>query len=320
MHARFDTSLEALRSRLRTGAATRSSVLRELSNHLEDHTSELMRQRGLSREEASTEALRTFGDLKEIASDLSFVHNQGTWRETALSALPHLVVALLFASHQWLEPVWLGAALLLTGSMSALGWRMGRPIWMYPWLGYTIFPFLLAGTVSIATMGYGIWAIVAHGYTPTNPMSWVLGMGLGVVGITLISYLLIWVSHRDWTHAALLVLPIPFLSVALLAFDRGTYTRLEEADIQTGLLFMFVALAVGVVVRLGDRTMKISLIGASLPIGFLLSSGALETELRALIAMLLSLPALLLVLAPYLLSLGAPSPSLRPHREPRRHR
>jgi hypothetical protein len=275
-----------------------------LSDHLEDRANELV-AKGLSPEDATAEAVRAFGNAEEIASELSLIHNQGAWRDAALSALPHLIAAALFAFHHWLDPLWLAGAFALIAAMTAIGWRRGRPLWMYSWLGYALFPFLLAGTLSVATVGHAVWTILTEGYSPTNPVSWALGIGLGVLGITLISYLLIWVSQRDWTHAALLVLPIPFLAVSLLAFDRGTYTRLEEADTQTAVLFAFVAFAVAIVVRLGDRLLKIGIIAASLPIGFLLSSNALEADLRFLMAALLSLPALLLVLAPLVLSLGA---------------
>lgn len=314
MPAQFDSHLEALRARLRTGSAAREDVLRELSDHLEDRTVELEAQHGLSHEEARIEAARVFGDAQEIASDLSFVHNQGSWREVFFSALPHLLTALLFASHRWLEPELLIAAFTLALGVSGVGWRHGKPIWMYPWLGYALFPFLLAGTISVATLGNAIWSIVTQGYTPTNPLSWGLGIGLGVLGIALISYLLIWTGRRDWVHAALFVLPIPFLAVSLLAFDRGTYTGLEETATQTAILFVFVAFAVGIVVRVGDRLLKIGLIAASLPIGFLLSSSAMEPDIRIALVILLSLAAALLVAAPFLMSWGPIASPLKRNR------
>lgn len=319
MPAHFDSHLDALRARLRTGSATREDVLRELSDHLEDRTVELEEQQGLSREEARAEATRVFGDAQQIASDLSFVHNQGSWREVLFSILPHLLAALLFASHRWLEPEFLIVAFGLAIGVSGVGWRRGKPIWMYPWLGYALFPFLLAGTISVATVGHAVWSIISQGYTPTNPLSWGLGIGLGVLGVVLISYLLIWTGRRDWVHAALLVLPIPFLAVSLLAFDRGTFTGLEEADAQTAILFVFVAFAVGVVVRIGDRLLKIGLITASLPIGFLLSSRTMESDVRIALVVLLSLAAILLVAAPFLISWRPlASPLKRNHRDVRR--
>lgn len=300
----FAAYLTSLRTHLQMGRLERAGVMRELSTHLEDRTLELM-DRGLSREEAVAEAARRFGDPRAIASELSSVHNQGTWREVGLSALPHLLVAALFASHRWLELEWLGLSLLVAAGVSAFGWARGRPLWTYPWLGYALFPFLLVGTVSLATLGQATWSILTRDYMPTSPLSWAIGLSLGILGVVLVCYLLVWVSKRDWLHASLLILPVPILSLSLLAFDRGTFVRLDEADSQTGLLFLFVALAVGVVVRLKDRSLKLGVLAASLPVGFLLIAGALDADLRTSLAVLLSLPAVVLVLSPLLFSLDA---------------
>lgn len=321
MPAGFTPYLDALRGHLHLGAATEASVLRELSTHLEDRTHEFM-ERGLPRNEAVAEATRTFGNPQRIAAALSFVHNQGTWQEVGLSALPHLLVALLFASHRWLEVEWLLGALLLTAGVGAIGWLRKRSLWAYPWMGFALFPVLLAGTVSLASLGHATWSVLAWGYTPTSPLSWIVGLTLSVLGVVLVAYLVVWVSRRDWVHAALLVMPIPVLSVALLAFDRGGYARLEEADTQTALLFVLVALSVGLFVRVASRPLKAGILGGSLPLAFLISSPLLEGELRVTIALLLSLPAVLLVLTPFLPSLGTrrtysdelPSPMSRPRR------
>ncbi|MBI4236076.1 MAG: hypothetical protein HY688_01800 [Chloroflexi bacterium] len=300
--------LDTLRAHLRLGTSARTGIVRELATHLEDSTQELM-DNGLSREEAATEAARRFGNPRTIAAALSLVHNQGTWPEVALSALPHLLVALLFATHRWLQLEWLGLAVVLAAGVSAVGWIRGRPQWVYAWLGYALFPFLLAGAVSMVTLGQAAWSIVARGYTPTSPLSWAIGLGLSFLGVVLGCYLLVWISRRDWLHASLLVLPIPALSVSLLALDRGTYAHLEQADVQTALLFVLVAGVVAMAVRVGDRLLKAAFLAVSLPLGFLLISGALDADPRVTLAVVLSLPALLLVLSPLLFSLGMPEGS-----------
>ena len=97
-------------------------------------------------------------------------------------------------------------------------------------------------------------------------------------------------------------MPLALLAIALLAFDRGEYVRLEQAGAQTALLFLVVALAVGLSIRLSDRLLKIGVIAAALPVGFLFTSSAMDLNLRILVAAALSLPALLLVLAPLFVS------------------
>ena len=301
MQPSLGTYLSSLRSHLRTGAATRSSVLRELADHLEDRTDELVK-RGLTREEASAEAGRRFGDPQAIGSELTLVHNQGSWFAAGMTAAPHLLAAALFVSHRWLEFQLLAPALLLVAAVSALGWWRRLPTWAYPWLGYLLFPFLLGGTVSAVTLGHAVWSIAARGYTPTDPWVWALGGLLGIVGIGLTAYLLVWVTRRDWVQATLLVLPVPVLAVALLAYERGAFSTLAEADNQAATLMVCVGAVSIIVTRMADRLIKISLIAAALPIGFLVTTRALELETRLLLALLLSLPALLLAIAPAMVS------------------
>ena len=301
MQPRLSTYLTSLRGYLRTGAATRSSILGELADHLEDRTDELMK-RGFTREEAWAEASRRFGDPEAIGTELTLVHNQGTWIVAGLTAAPHLLAAALFASHRWLELQLLVPALVLMAAVSALGWWRRLPTWVYPWIGYLLFPFLLAGTVSTVTLGYAVWSIIAHGGSPTDPWIWAFGGFLGIAGVALSGYLLIWVSRRDWVQASLLVLPVPALAVALFAYGRGEFPTLAQADSQAAVLMIFVAAVSAIVIRLADRLLKITLITAALPIGFLLTTQALEPGTRLLLAFVLSLPALLLVLAPNVVS------------------
>ena len=301
MQSQLDTYLSALRGHLKTGAAARSNVLRELADHLEDRTDELVKS-GLTREEAKTEAARRFGDPWTIGAELSVVHNQGTWIAAALTAAPHLLVAGLFASHRWLELQLLVPALLFATVVSIAGWRKHLPTWVYPWLGYLLFPLLLAGTVSAVTLGHAVWSIIARGYTPTDPWGWALGGFVGTIGLAFSAYLLVWASRRDWVQATLLVLPIPVLAAALFVYERGAVSSLAEADNQAALLLVFVAAVSAIVIRLVDRLIKIALIATALPIGFLLTTGALDPSLRASLALVLSLPALLLLIAPVIAS------------------
>ena len=284
------TFLASLRNHVQTGAETRRVVLRELSDHLEDRTVELM-DRGLPQQEAIDEAMRSFGNPRTIGAELSTIHNQGTLADAALSAAPHLMIASLFATHRWLSPEWLFGAFIVVIGFSVAGWLMHRAAWVYSWLGYAIFPLVLVGTVSIATLAYSAWSVVARGASPTDPWVWLLGIAVGVSSVILSAYLLVWVGKRDWVSGALLMLPVPLLSLALLAFDQGTFA----ADRDGAILFGFAAFSVAVVVRVSDRLVKIGLLGATLPIGFLLIAQSIAVEVRFAVALLASLPALLAV-------------------------
>ena len=269
---------------------------------------------GLTREEAYAEAARRFGDPRTIGAELSVVHNQGTWATAAMTAAPHLLAAGLFASHRWLELQMLVPALLLVAAVSAVGWRKRLPTWVYPWLGYLLFPLLLAGTVSAVALGHAVWSIAARGYTPTDPWGWAFGGLIGVTGIVLSAYLLVWASRRDWVQATLLALPIPVLAVALFVYERGAFSSLAEADNQAAFLMIFVAAVSAIVIRLVERLLKIALIATALPIGFLLTTSSLDPGLRALLAFVLSLPALLLVVMPAITSAASTVAAGRRHR------
>ena len=240
------------------------------------------------------EAVRNFGNPQTIATELTAIHNQGTWTDTVLSAAPHLLIAGLFASHRWLIPEWLLAAFIVVIGVSIVGWLMHRPSWIYSWLGYAMFPFLLVGTLSIATLAYAAWSVIALSASPTDPWVWLLGIGIGFTGVVFSAYLLVWVGKRDWVSGAFLVLPLPLLALSLLAFDRGTFA----ADMDGAILFGFASFAVAVVVRVSDRLVKIALLGATLPIGFLLITQSVTVEVRFAVALLSSLPALLALFVP----------------------
>ena len=294
--------LQALRSHLHIRRRARPGVLRELADHIEDRSNYLIREQGLSQTEANSEAIRAFGDPRAVAFQLERIHNQGAWKDAGLGALPNLLVGLLFAAHLWYELEWIVAAAGLAVVVSVIGVLMNRPVWVYQWIGYAVFPVLLISMVSLGTTAYSAWSVIAGGYAPTDPLSWILGAGLGLAGIGVLIALGVWLGKRDWTHSALVVLPLALLAIALLAFDRGAYVDLQQADAQTALLFVVVAVAVGVAIRLGDRLLKMGVLAASLPVGFLFTSGAMDFNLRIIVAAVLSLPALLLILAPLLVS------------------
>jgi hypothetical protein len=88
----------------------------------------------------------------------------------------------------------------------------------------------------------------------------------------------------------------------LLAYGRGEFATLAEADNHVAILMIFVAAISAIVIRLADRTLKMTLIAAALPIGFLLTTQALEPGVRLVLAFLLSLPSLLLLFAPIVVS------------------
>jgi len=92
--------LDSFSSDLKIDAAVEESVGEEIYTHLEDKSQEL-KEKGLSEEEANNIATESFGPPQLIARQIYEVHSQGTCQEAFFAALPHLLVALLFASYYW---------------------------------------------------------------------------------------------------------------------------------------------------------------------------------------------------------------------------
>ncbi len=312
----ISTPIHALTGQILTKIRSRRNVLRELSDHIEDHSSSL-RERGLDPAEARARAVRAFGDTRTVAAQLERIRNQGSWPDVALSAFPSLFVAFLFGTNRWLDLEWIVGTAAVAIAISALGvYRFGRRAWVFSWLGYALFPVLLISMVSLGTTAHAAWSVLGGGYEARDPLSWVLGIGLGIAGLGVIAALMAWLSRKDWIHGILVVLPMALLSVAILAFDRGVYTTIEQIQAQNAVLFGAFAIVVAAAVRMTDRLFKIGLLAASLPLGFLLISGGMDMSFRVIVTAALSLPALLLIIAPYVVTLREPDTNERLEHSP----
>ena len=136
--------LDSVRDNLRLDFSAEREVISELRAHIEDKLQEL-KDAGLSEDEAANTCIRLLGSAKLVARQIYEAHSQGTWRQALLASLPHLLFALLFALSWWQGVGWLLAVLGLVIGMTIYGWWHGRPIWLCPWLGYSLVPVAIAG-------------------------------------------------------------------------------------------------------------------------------------------------------------------------------
>ncbi len=302
----ISTPIQALTSQILVRIRSRRNVLRELADHIEDHSTSL-REKGLDPTIANEQAVRAFGDPHAVAAQVERIRNQGSWLDASIAATPSLIVMLLFASHRWYELEWIIGTAVVALAVATLGvYRFGKQAWVFCWLGYAIFPVLFISIVSLGTTAHAAWSVMEGDYMARDPLSWVLGIGLGGAGIGTVTALLVWLSRKDWIHGILVVLPITLLSIALLAFDRGFYATIEQADAQNAALFGAFAVVVAAAIRMSDRLLKIGLLAASLPLGFLIASSGINTSLRIAIIALLTIPALLLISAPLVVTSRQP--------------
>ena len=226
----------------------RDGVAEELYTHLEEKTQEL-EENGLSREEAGKIAVQSLGSPELIAQQIYETHAQGSWKEALFSALPHLLVALLFTSYYWQNIIYASIILASTVGIAIYGWHRGKPIWLFPWLGYYLMPVVITGILLLSLpQGWG-W-IAALIYIPLA-----LFVFIHIVRQT---------ARRDWLYASLMLAP---MLVTLTWFSSlGTGNELLTSDwmarLQTNALWIvisFIALAGATVafIRLKARRYKI---------------------------------------------------------------
>jgi hypothetical protein len=226
----------------------KDGVAEELYTHLEEKTQEL-EENGLSKEEAGKIAVQSLGSPELIAQQIYETHAQGSWKEALFSALPHLLVALLFTSYYWQNIVYVSIILASTVGIAIYGWHRGKPVWLFPWLGYYLMPVVITGILLLSLpQGWG-W-IAALIYIPLALFAFI--------------HIVRQTARRDWLYASLMLAP---MLVTLTWFSSlGTGSELLASDwiarLQTNALWIvisFVALAGATIafIRLKPRRYKI---------------------------------------------------------------
>ena len=240
--------LNRFKASLKIDHTIRDGVAEELYTHLEDRTQEL-EEKGLSREEASKIAVQSLGSPELIAEQIYETHAQGSWKEAIFSALPHLLVALLFTSYYWRNIVYVSIILALTVGIAIYGWQRGKPIWLFPWLGYYLMPVVVSAILLLSLpQGWG-W-IAALIYIPLA-----LFVFIHIVRQT---------ARRDWLYASLMLAPMLVTFTWFSSLGRGNELLASDwiVRLQTNALWIvisFVALAAATIafIRLKQRRYKI---------------------------------------------------------------
>jgi hypothetical protein len=226
----------------------RDGVAEELYTHLEEKAQEL-EENGLSREEAGKIAVQSLGSPELIAEQIYETHAQGSWKEALFSALPHLLVALLFTSYYWQNIIYASIILALTVGIAIYGWHRGKPIWLFPWLGYYLMPVVITG-ILLLSLPQGRGWVAALIYIPLALFAFI--------------HIMRQTARRDWLYASLMLAP---MLVTFTWFSSlGTVNELLASDwmarLQTNALWIvisFIALAGATIafIRLKPRRYKI---------------------------------------------------------------
>jgi hypothetical protein len=227
----FDRYISDIKGNLRLDDDDESEVITELTGHIEDEYLE-MRNAGLSEEEAVTSCIRFFGSAAMIARQIYEAHSQGTWRESMLATLPHILFALLFTVNWLRGTFWMMVVLGAVVAMALYAWNRGKPVWLFPWRGYYFLPVLITGVLLF--------------YLPRG-WSWLaIVMYLPLVS-TLVWSVTVKTVKRDWLYSGLMMLPVPIVIAWFFTVgDEGNVLNINLNNVEyykTGIALTFLALA-----------------------------------------------------------------------------
>lgn len=301
---RLSAYLEELGAHLRLDPFHERQVLREMHSHLQERMSEL-RARGLTEEEATETALQGLGHPHLLARELTSAHTASSWTEALLAAFPYLCVSLIFALQLWPSLAWLGIFMTTSVAATLYGWWRKKPLWMFPWAGFSLVLPLASGFIAGAAVATAAVRIL-HGQPTQLPLFVVLGL-LAYVPLAL--WLIVSVIHKvvrfDWIFASLMLLPFPvlvrwFLSLqfqgSALAYDGGSISH--EADAPIALVFLALSLLPIIVVRLQQRRVKVVALFLATPPSFLVAAHYMPGASSLVALALFTLLSIMLVAVP----------------------
>jgi hypothetical protein len=286
MKLELNRYLQSIKESLELDPTSETEVIRELKAHVEDSCQE-MQNAGLPEGEALEKCLRLLGPAKIVARQIYEAHNQGTWRQALLAAMPHLFFAVMFALKWWMGITWLPIMFAVILGISLYGWCHGKPSWLFPWLSYSLFPVVAAG-VSLL-------------YLP-SAWSWVtLAIYIPLV-LWLLSFITIKFMRRDWLYSALMLLPASaFVGWFLAAGQKASFPGLKTDFLYdyapwTGLTFMVFAVSVALFIRLRQRWLRIvALITSGLVASMVTILASTELRLASFIGLVVLILRFLLV-------------------------
>ncbi len=239
--------LHSIKENLHLDPASEKEIIRELEAHVEDSCLE-MQKSGLSEEEATEKCLRLLGSAKLVAHQIYETHSQGTWRQALLAGMPHLFFAALFALN-WLTGVtWMPILLIVIAGIVFYGLFHGKPAWLFPWLGYALFPVAAAGASLL--------------YLPKGWPWLTLILYIPLV-LWLCCFIIIKFIRRDWLYATLMLVPVPTFVGWFLASGQTMFPDLKLGFLYdfapwTGFTFLMLGVSVTLFVRLKYRWLRIA--------------------------------------------------------------
>ena len=306
MDGEVKSYLRALTKKLKLEPDRSREIALELQSHLEDKIEEL-EEEGLAHAEALSQAIRELGQPDLVARGMYSVHSRGSWRDVLMGALPHFLLALLFALHLWTKFLLVAVLLVCVTCITLKGWKSGRPKWAYTWLGYSMAAPAISWVMALMAFGYGAWRYVATGDLPFSFPIYLLIIAYIPFSLWLMARVYTRIVRQDWLLASLTALPLPFLTSWMLFLNwRGGFwgagtVGLRATDTDRALVFLVLALITGLFLRIGHRLVKIGLLTAATVLLVALTMAAIPLGLSLLSMILISLASVAFFFSPAVL-------------------
>jgi hypothetical protein len=245
--------LEDIKRNSKLDPAEESEVISEIQAHIEDEVQDLT-DSGISREEAVNVCLSHIGSARQISRQIYEAYSQGSWKQVMLASMPHLLFGLLFVLNWWHHAGWIAILLVSILVMTIYGWWHGKPSWVFPWLGYSLLPVLLVGSILLYLPH--IWSLLTIPLYLPLALWWLI-------------HIVIQSSKRDWLFGSIMLLPIPVVvSWFIFLCPQANFSQIELEQVYSmapwiGLSFLVLSLTIVLFIRIRQRHLRIFLLVTS---------------------------------------------------------
>ena len=218
-HTELDLYLEEVTHRLNLDLDRSAPIIRELRSHLLEIVEE-GEESGLPHDVALTRAIDSFGRPRALARLLYESHRKTSWAELGVAALPHLMIAILFAIGGWASWVWAPLLLFPIVMVTLYGWWQGKPSWLYSWAGWSLVPLAIGAYLAAPVFSQLYRLFTSSGPAPdglaiAGLLTYLAGAGWIIASTTFR------VAKRNWTLASLMLLPMPLMITWLVLQERA---------------------------------------------------------------------------------------------------
>lgn len=252
---------QQVRSHLQLDPVMDDEVVRELRAHADDRLEEL-RRTGASDEDAMRTLLHDFDSPRSLARRFQEAHNRVTWHDALLAGLPFLLIAALFATHLWAQPVVAFVVVASIVGVTLIGLRQRRPSWFYGWAGPALTLLIFCGYFAYSM------AERAAGLILDGQLDLLSAFGLGgaavyfPLGALVLMTSVLTATRRDWLDASMMLAPSTPVVVWLMLLHQGVATdaAVTRMDSAMALVFLALAPAVAAFVRVPLRSAKLGLL------------------------------------------------------------